>query len=96
MSRFLREVDRVVWRYLWECFDEGEGAPSVREIAAATNYCRAHVNNALLVLEARGYVRLAFIGGRRAARGILSVRPPDEVEDTAAARAERRAAADFL
>ncbi len=88
--RFLSDVERAVWRYLWDCFEGGGAAPSLREIGRAIHFSHTRVQQALWLLQAKGLVRLHVRDGRMAHRGILSVSPPDDVETGAADRALKR------
>lgn len=78
MGVHFTDCDRRVWEYVYWCYDGGQGSPSVREIAAAVMYSNGRVTESLLKLEVRGVLRCHYlVDGRRAARGILWVAPPD-------------------
>ena len=75
MARFTT-LERRVWEWVYRRFEDGLGAPSVREIALGVNYGHTSIPACLRSLEAKGALTLYYTGERIQARGIARVRPP--------------------
>ncbi len=75
----ITKVDRDIWNYLWQRFEEGRGSPSVHEMARAAYCSPSKVLATLDKLEALNLVVWQWLNEeRRAARGCLRVVAPDD------------------